>query len=340
MQIKDYFTFQFKKPDLEEAELSRERKKKILSENLEQAYSRLESIEILNSNSKTDDMFHITSILAVDLYNISAEFYGLEKVSNAIGLKDKVDNFPDDSLRNLYKEHERLLSISNIEKPTEEEAEVLEEQVSKLLTGLEKYYKKGKKDELHTPLDDFKKRWTVQGSVLVAVLVLTIGSVIQNKLKYPTMTDDKAQLYFLTKEKPNPTDENSVKLDVSASNAGKWQDLKFDLPTQLELVGVRFDPINQRKVRINMERIQYLDEKGAVLFERDFQLGENLIPKDIEQIGMLNDIKAGRAVAGGFAEMVSTGSDPFFHLELPPTQNVSSVKIRVRMLEEFKKFED
>lgn len=340
MQIKEYFTVQFKKPILADDEKTREEKKKTLEAKLEKAYSRLESIEILNSNSKSDDMFILSSYLVVDLYNLSADYHGVETVETAEGLADKVDNLPDDALRTLYKDQGKLLSVHTLGKPTEEDAEVLEEQAGKLLMGLEKHFKKLRKTELHTPLDDFKKRWKIQAGVVIGFLVLTVGGVIQNQLKYPVMKDDTAQLYFMSKETPNPTDANSVKIPVEASQAPQWQEYNFSLPEAKELVGVRVDPINQRKVRFNISHVKYLDSTGKVLFERDFQLGDNLIPKDIEQIGMLNDIKAGKAAPGAFAEMVSIGSDPFFHLELPPTKNVASVQVRMRMIEEYKKFED
>ncbi|MCC5816345.1 MAG: hypothetical protein JJT78_16460 [Leptospira sp.] len=341
MQIKEYFTIQFKKPVLGDDEKTREEKKKTLNEKLEKAYSRLESIEILNSNSKTDDMFILTTHLIQDLYNLSAEYYGLELVNTASGLKDKIDNLPDDGLRNLYKDQERLITVSSIEKPTEEEAEVLEEQASKLLLGLEKFFKKTKKTELHTTMDDFKKRLAVQGTILISILTLSIGSVIYNKVKYPIFEDDQAQIYFMTPEFPNPTDANSVKQPVLASQKGEWLDYRFPIPADnSELIGIRIDPVNQRKVRFGLQYVQYLDVNGKVIFERDFKLTENLIPSNVDQIGIMNDLKAGVAKPGGFAEMESVGSDPFFYLNLPKTKNVAFVQLRMRFLEGYKKFKD
>jgi len=341
MKVKDLFTIQFKKPDLVGDEEDKEKRKQDLDSGFEKAYSRLESIEILNSNSKKEDVSILLNAFLVDIYNVVARYLDSSLLRSSSEVPEAVTKLSNPELQSIFQDRNRLLMIHEITKPTEEEMEYLEEEASKLLMNLEKYFKKIRKTQLYTSLDDYRKRWMIQGSVLVSVLILSIGSVVYNKIRYPAMHNGKAQVFFLTKESPNPIEEFSYSLPVSVADKGIWKDYRFEiLGDPKDLIGVRIDPIDQKKIRFGISHVRYLDSNGKVLAERDFQLTESLLPKNIEQIGILNDLKPGRAIAGAYAEMVSTGNDPFFFLNLPVSRKVRYVEVRMRFTEEFNKFSD
>lgn len=341
MKLADYLKWDWKKPELDGEGSIRVEKKKALKDGLESAYSRLESVEILSSNSKPQDVFLLAGALLVDLYNLVARFFGQDTIANSSGIRARIEALPEEELRNLFLAHDRLLNVSEIGEPSEEEVEVVEEQITQLLSSVEKFFLKTKKQELHTALDDFQKKRTIQISVVGALLLVVLASYGYIQYKFPPFKTGALQVYYLTPEAPNPSESNAVTKDLEMDKKGEWVEYTMDIPGgPKELIGVRIDPVNQRRVRIGMSHIRYLGADGGVLYERDFQLDENLIPKDIKQIGASNDIKSGRAVPGGYSEIVSIGSDPFVIFNLPQTKNVAKVAVRLRVIEESKKFKD
>lgn len=342
MKIQDYFIIQFKKPELSPQQINLEEKKKKFQEELEEAYSRLESIEILNANTKTKDVFILLQHLLVDLYNTVAGYYSHPLASSTNQIPDLVKNFPIQSLKELFQKNERYLSISSITQPTEEEMELLEEQASKLLSGIEKHIKELKKLELHTPLDDYKKRWSIQGTALVLLLGTIIGSIFYKKIKYPPLKNTTAQVFFLTKSSPAPTPENSAIHPLLAKDKGEWKEYNFSIPGKpQDITGLRIDPVSSSRIRFSISHVRLLDANDKILFERDFRLNQNLLPDNSEQITGIQDVKPGKAEPGRFAELISIGEDPFFFLNLDRTiRGVSKVQLRMRFIEDYNKFLD
>lgn len=74
MAFTDYIKIGFKKPNLSSDEIEKENKRSRLEESFEKVHSRLESIEILNSNEKFEDSSILSGLLALDTINLSLDF--------------------------------------------------------------------------------------------------------------------------------------------------------------------------------------------------------------------------------------------------------------------------
>lgn len=338
MQLKDYLKIDWKRPDLSTEEINKETRKNLFSEKLESVYERMESVEILNSNAKSTDALVILKLLLLDLFNICAEYKKFHPAKDTNEITSRLSSLPD-SLANLFKDKKELLNIANLES-NEKNAEICKEQIAGLLTGIEKFLRLIRKSELHTTLDDVKKRWRVQIATIVGIFSLIIGSIIYQKVKYPNFTDGKAQLFLLSEASPVAIEANSLTAPVVQSKKGEWVDYEFGITEPISFSSIRIDPIDQRRMKFSIAEITVLGEKDRVLYKRDFVLNENFLIKDFSSIGEMNDLKAGKAKPGGFVEMVSTGSNPFFVLNTSQIDKAKKIILRTRITEERYKFKD
>lgn len=339
MKLVDYFKVSFHKPLLESEEVVKESQKNEIVTRLEIANSRMESIEILHSNDKLQDMVVLSSFLYIDLYNLVAFYYGLDTAKDRTSAIQKLGTIPDSSLKEEFLKHEEFLKSDIWENPSDKDASQLEEIMDSLFQSINKWTRNLYKTDLHTNMDNWKKKRRIQGGVLTGIIILGLTSFGYNQIVYPEFHHDTTQLYFLTSESPEPIVQNSVKIPVRLEDKGEWVEYTYVLPGEPKvLTGIRLDPIHQRKMRINIHSIQYLNSKDQVIRERDFLLTDKLIPKNAEEIGIINDLKAGKAAIGRYAEVISTSNNPYFHILLPETKNVSKIKIKMRFIEEYNEF--
>ncbi|PJE04563.1 MAG: hypothetical protein CK427_01945 [Leptospira sp.] len=338
MKVKDYFKIDWKRPELSKEEAKKESHKNVLSEKLEAIYSRMETVEIINSNGKSADSFVLSELLLLDLFNVIAEYKNFHPAKDSKEIASKISSLPD-SLSKLFSDQKELLGIKELA-INEENAELCEEQLAEILVGLEKYLKQIRRSELHTSLDDVKKRWRVQVGTLLGIFSLVVGSIIYQKVKYPDFEDGKAQLFLLSDESPVGIEANALTLPVQKSKKGEWVEYNFGISTPIAFSSIRIDPVDQRRMKFSISELTIFDEKDKVLYKRDFVLNENFLIKDYASIGEMNDLKAGKAKPGGFVEMVSTGSNPYFVLKTSPITNAKKIILKTRITEERYKFKD
>lgn len=341
MALIDYIKIGFKKPNLSEEETEKERKKTNLEETFEKIYSRLESVEVLNSNGKLEDGFVICGLLALDTVNISLRFFGKPETRLGADWKSEISRLGNESLTKIYEPYSDVLALSSATflSLKEDDLENLESKLFDLISELNRHFKQIKKSELYTALTGFKNRIFVQASIVSLILTVLLGSYAYGKITRPDMKQTDIQVYFLSSEFPNPVDEATAKIPVDLTKKGEWVVYKFTTPVKQELKGIRIDPIQQSRMRYSVDTLKVLDVKGKVLFERDFRLDENFLPKDKDKFGPINDMKtSGKAKTGSPIEMQSTGNDPYFIIYFPAVTDASSVELKMRHLEAYKKF--
>ncbi|TGL56656.1 hypothetical protein EHQ58_15770 [Leptospira ognonensis] len=340
MATLDLFKINFKKPALSTEDQLKEEKRSKLKLLMDAAFSRLESVEILNANSKLEDSILIIRLLALDLINLSLFYYGKPLTEVGKDWKVAISSIGNEKLTNLYLKYEAIFSLSAIDLEKEEtKIEILEGNLSDLLSDLESYYRILNKTELRTMLSEQKFRWKIQGAVLVALLSLAIGSTGFRKLKYPELGKSKVQVFYLSKSFPSPKEEYSIINEIQIEKKGEWVDYEFVLPKSTDLIEVRIDPVQLPRVRFTTESMKFFDGKGKLIYTHDFVWGEDLLPKDKMSYGTVNEMKlSGKSVPGAWIEMESIGSDPFFHIKLPEIKGVSKIVLKMRHIEANKKF--
>ncbi|TGN11637.1 hypothetical protein [Leptospira ilyithenensis] len=339
MAFTDYIKIGFKKPNLSPDEIEKENKKNRLEESFEKIYSRLESIEILNSNEKFEDSSILSGSLALDTINLSLDFFGKPKAKTGADWKSEISKLGNDKLTSIYESYPNVLNLSASVSLKEEDLEKLETELSNLISELNSHFKQIKKSDLYTTLTQYKNRILVQTVAVVLILMATVGSYTYQKITRPDMKQTDIQVYFLSEKNPSPVDEALATAPIDLTKKGEWVVYKFPTSANQELNGIRIDPIQQKKMRYSVDTLRVLNSKGSVLFERDFRLDETLLPKDKDKFGQISDMKTGgKAKAGSPIEMESTGNDPYFIVYFSKVKDASSVELKMRHLEAHKKF--
>ncbi|MCZ8151262.1 MAG: hypothetical protein O9292_02530 [Rhodobacteraceae bacterium] len=340
MAIADLLKITLKKPVLSSEEETKEAKKKTLEKLLEGAFSRLESIEILNANGKSKDTEIISKQLALDLVNLSLAFSGKPNTEMGKDWMQVIATVGDQKLTTIFEKYPMVLALStSSESFTEEKLEDLETKLAELLNDIEKYFSILKKVELKTALSDQMFRWKLQGAFLTFLVFVAVGTIIYRKIKYPDLAVKEVKIYFMTKEEPGPKEENSVRTYIDLAKKGEWVEYSFPISKPVEITEIRLDPTEQARVRLTLESLKFLDSKDKLVYTHDFVWADDLLPKDKFSYGAISDIKmSGKAVSGNLIEMETTGSDPFLHVKMPQIKGVSKLVLKLRHIEAYKKF--
>ncbi|MCC6275462.1 MAG: hypothetical protein IT569_06375 [Leptospiraceae bacterium] len=336
MQFKDYLKLQFKKPSLESSEEILESRKKAFQKSLQECYSRLESIELLYSNSKFQDSKILIQVLHNEITSVILHLY--EKNKAQYGAQEAYALIKEPSISAIcLKEHELINELLKTDNFGAEEVEGSLSAFQKIFDNFEKYFRKEKSSSFHTSLDDYKKRLLVQIAFATILLALTIFPAINNRVKYPPIKNDTALLSYTTTETENFTPQNSISLEL---NKEGWQDYKFKINPAKNLFKLRLDPISQSKIKIQLKEIRLLDNSGKVLKERDFLIGSDLRLKDMKEIENIQQMKPGKVVFGKYIEMISDGDDPQISFNFGPLQSVAEIQVTYRVAQGNKKFTD
>ncbi len=340
MATLDIFKINFKKPTLTAEDSKKEEQKSKLNSLFESAYSRMESIEILDSNGKWEDSSIIMRLLALDLVNLSLIHFGKPNTQMGKDWKSEIVQLKNEKLTNLYSKRENILALSSDEVAKDEsKMEELENDFSYLLSDLEKHYKLLKKSELKTPLSEQIHRWRIQGTVVAAVILFALGTIVYRRVKYPDLAKTDVKIYYMTKLEPGPKDEFSSAIKIQVEKKGLWNEYEFVLPKSADITEMRVDPVEQSRIRVELESMNFYNAKGKLLYTHDFLYGQDLLPKDALKYGVISELKmSGKAAPGAKIGMESLGADPFFHLRLDEIKGVSKITLKMRHLEAYKKF--
>ena len=333
------FRIDFRKPDLGEEDRKREGRKRHLKQSLNAIHSRLESVEILNKNHKNDDALLLLRHLLVDMANLALYFCDLPPVKDASDVGQAVRDLPEDGLSDIFEKHAPYLNIARSEPRDPEE---LFDHARRLANELDKWTHRALKHSLKTPLDEYRRRLTLQaavwGTVLCAFLVFLFASVRYYQWKYFELQSDRVELFFMKPGAKTVSAENSVKQPLKLDR--KWNLYRYTLEPARDMEAVRIDPTTQERVRFSIRYVRFLDRDGRTLFESHFRLNENLIPENADRIFTIHHARPGRMLPGGFSEMISTGNDPLFHLKTGTLRGVASVELLMRTTEVHRPYAD
>lgn len=337
MAIKEYFKLQFKKPELNSEENSLYQHKQDLERMLHAAYARLESIEILNSNDKNDDSIILAEKLKLDLVNFALAILETESKQSLSGFDEILTWITEPELRQLFESHKDLYDIPEKYSETEEQAEFLEVHLGKLLNGLEKKYKIIRKTRLYTAMDTHSKRIWFQTIVFSVLLALTIAVPAYRSIKYPSIKADNIGIYVLNETMPQPGQTNLLSLPLERKP--EWKIYRFTLKEAQSIDRIRIDPVNQSKMRFEIDSVRFLDSNSQLLAEKKFTVSKTLmleIQKEISNVNQIAPTKENRP--GDIAQMQSIGSDPYFYLDTKGLAQVKTIEIKFRITELHKKF--
>lgn len=335
MHIKDYFKIQFKHPILNSDDNEKEVKKASFLKDMENNFSSLESIELLSSNSKYSDSKILMKILNDEILKTIFRFHNKQNLTSQ---KEACSLISDSILSELcLKELENISGFLTKEQFEENETEETLTSFQNLLNYLQKYFKKEKWGSLHTPQDDFKKRKFVQLSFISSTIFLILFSIVYNKIKYPQIRNDFAQIQFMTTEKGIFAPESTLVADIKKEG---WQEYKFKLANPQNIYKLKLDPLSQPKVKMQFKDIKFLDSNGKIIKERNFLIGDDLRLKDHKEIEYIQQMKPGRLKPGKYVELVSEGDDPQIFINCGPLKSVSEILVTFRITRGHLKFPD
>jgi len=341
LSIKDYFKIQLRRPTLEGPELAKEEKRVALLAKMDALDSRLESLEILNSNGKIEDFRVLAEAFLFDALNLG---HHLEKSSDL----PKRDKWWEDfswaspELQEIFKKNTKAFEYLNSKKLEEEEYDSWETAISDLGTDLRNQIQTISRKELNTAISEYQRRWKVQGTAFFSFVLIFFLGVFIYYTKYPSFRDTNLQVFFLSQKGGSPTEELSTKEIIKSQNKGEWIEYTLSVPQGIkELSGARIDFGDFIKSKYQIKSLQVLDKDGKVLGGKEFVIPEGGFLPEREDYGALNDIKlVGKLEPGKFIQIETIGMDPYLTAFFPTVKNPSSVKVILRFIESHKKFKD
>jgi hypothetical protein len=279
MRITDYFKVSFKKPEVNESIASILEKKSKLKSQLESCYSRLESIELCNSNSKPADAFILSNFLIVDIVNLALLFFNKTTIGNSDSWKEKINAIPEEELVSQFKKH---ASVEEAKYETEEDkCESLELSLSALLGAVEKHIFKKNKSQFENPVDDFKtkSKFQIVAGVILLILCIVVGRK-QYKIWKP-IKNDVAKIYYFNEQYKTPTTSNSISADVKPSK--EWAEVSFVLPEPSNINDIKIEPVHQIYARIQVRDVKYYDANKKIIYEQTFKINKTGIIDNLEK---------------------------------------------------------
>jgi hypothetical protein len=338
MTIADYFKVSFKKPELNETISQILEKKGKLKTQLESCYSRLESIEICNSNSKSADALILSNYLIVDIANLALLFYNKALITISDNWIEKVKVISEEEIVSGFTKHSGILA--SVYETEEEKTEKIESSLADLLYSVEKNIFKKNKSQFENPIDNFKKKSTIQliVSIIVIILALNLGVKQYNKMK--PIKSDTAKIYFMNGVDKTPVAANSVTAEVKPSE--EWAEVHFILSKPTAIKDIKVEPVHQIHARFQLKELKYLDESKKVVKERNFKLSKVGMVENTEtnEICCTEELKPGRLIPEKYLEMESVNPSPSFYVKMEETKDVKEIILTYRYIKNTKKFLD
>ncbi|MDZ4724838.1 MAG: hypothetical protein SH817_01675 [Leptospira sp.] len=340
MAISDLFKLNFKKPTLSAEEAGKEEKKTQISSLFEKAFSRLESVELLNANGKIEESTIISRLLALDLVNLGLAYCNKPSTNLGKDWSSDIQTLGNETLIKIYEKFPEVLALAQSEVSTDlNHLEDLESKLNSLLASIESFFNKMKRTELQTPLSNQKLYLRLQGGFVLFLIISISSTILYRKIKYPDLLSTEVKVYFMSKVEPGPLDQNASASKIQIDKKGEWVDYDLTLPKAVDVTEVRIDPTEQARIRLALQHLKFFDAKGKNVYTHEFVWAEDLLPKDKMSYGVISELKmAGKSIVGQSIEMETIGGDPFFHVRLPEIKGVTKAQLRIRHIEIAKKF--
>jgi hypothetical protein len=332
MKIKDYLKLSFKKPEKTPEVEAKIARRVTLQNKLEQIYSRLETIEICNSNSKYSDSNILAKYIFKDILDILSFF---EKKANPP--KDFVNFTPDTQINTSLLELQNLVLTDSVEEETNTK---IEETTSELVYSIEKYIFKKNASEFENEYDNYTKRIRFQSIAVSILAIFILFSSYREYKKWKPIQADTAKLYYMNQDIISPQSAHMVVSDVKPSE--EWTEVSFVLPNSVDVNNVKIEPIHQEYSRFQIKEIHYLNDKKEILRNKSLKLSKaGLVDnKEFDEICCAEGLKPGKLLPEKYLEFESINSNPSFYIKQELTKNVKEVKMIFRYIKNKNKFKD
>lgn len=336
MKLAEYFQISFRKPELEGEEQKNYNRRVTLKKNFEKIYSRLETIEICNGNSKYEDSLILSSYLVLDIANTLAEFFELPKLSSLNELQNLKTQLPSE----VQEEFHSLLKL-DLQSSEEDNVMRIEEDLGKVINKLEKILNKTYKQKLENPVDKHYLRLKVQGVIVSILLALGLykGTIyyLKNRPLQPTVTT--FEVSSSTQRQVHEGTENYALFSRDYTPSDKWQTFSFELEKEIPLRISRLVPIRSSGARFQLRNLKITDSKGEVTFEDSLMVTDKLIQESGKRF-FLDGVKPGRFKVGYYSELETLNENPNLYFLWESPIMAKKIEFEMRMVRSTKKFND
>lgn len=332
MKLKNLFVLDFKKPELDGEEALAYKRKESFLENLSRAYSRLETVEICNSNTKYEDSKLLAKALVLDVFSLLSDFYSLNKPETHSNCAALIERIP---LEEIQAELKKLLEL-DFESTEEEDALKREEAFVKVLYTIEKSISKKHSAELSNRLDDYKLRTKLQAGIFSVLLLFAIYKGTTQYFKTRPLKGGQSLIEMTTKLNNQP---DLIKKEHPYTPSPEWTKLEQILDSEISLDHVRISPIQESDARMQIRNLKVYDKSDKIVFEAPLLITDTFFQDAIGFIESEN-LKPGKYVNGRALEFESINSNPKIGFKWSKPLTAKKISWEVRMIKNYKKFDD
>ncbi len=236
------FNLNLKKPQLNEQELANEDKKAEIKKQIDSCNNRLNSIITLEETDKIDDALIISKKFVVDMANLLLMISEKERITDISQVKEALGNIPDTDLAAQITGNEFIFEAIEKDIIDDKEMRKLSDVFNDLFSNIEEKAIKTMKQDLKTPLDDYKQNLFVKlplaiviaACIVVAVIFFGIKTVKYLGYKKYTSNVDKQPVYskdfsdeifikhwLVLGRIPSPFSETSLDTDFLVKEGGE-----------------------------------------------------------------------------------------------------------------------
>ena len=304
--IRKYFR---KKTENQNKEVNQELKEHItnLRKKLDFCLKRFKSVQILNSNSNYEDSYLLQTYLFVDIMNIMLFFENKNKMGYDISLEILRFSYSDlenEDLRAMISFHffARILELETI---TEKKVLAFERELKKILKQLKAFVQKEEEKLL------IRKKYYLS-IFLSLIFIISLSVFLFYRFNPPPLVPDTFEVFYKESRIDEYTEKKSFKKQIKLHR--KWQTYNFIFPEEVSLSTIKFYPIKQRDIRLQLKNIKIIAGDGKTLKNIDFKIKN---PKEDISFSIFSSGSGLKVVPKekGYIELVTLDYNPYFEIE-------------------------
>lgn len=337
MTIAKYFKFDFKKPELSASDKANLEKIQSLKTKIDSLSSRIESLEILNSNAKFEDFGVLAKLLSLDFKNVLLELYNLKSISNFQSIEEWILSIPSIKLQKSLQKSIQILQLDTALEWKEDFVNEVESGFLEVFDALNSEFSRECNSGIfHSEIGEFYKRIKIQLAVVSLAVVSISGYLIYQKINYPSSVDTTVEIYYTTPENINYSEE--MKITSSFLADGNWKEVVFPFPKATNLSRFRLDTGTRKDLRVQIAKVLFLAENATIVQEFNFEKSEKNFFKDFSLIESLIQLEPSNVGKSEYLELTTKGIDPYINFLPRDIKNVNSVNVKIRIVPQHKKF--
>ena len=327
----EYFKIKFKKPILSQEE------KEILNLQIKLNFyfSRFGSIKTLISNHKYEDAYILEKYLLIDMINFILFYEKKFLIHYNSSINDiflSYNDISDETLKDFipwgkFKDFFDI-EIKDIKK-------ILNFK-SNLYSTLKKIETFLKSKKIMFPSFFYWKRIKIQLTFFFFFFLFLTSGFIFYRFNNPAIVPDYTQIFYKQDRLASFSEKNSLKLSLKLDK--HWNTYTFNFAEKKNLVGIRFDPINQKNIRFQIKNIQFILNDNKILKDIRFKANRSLPKIFFQPFSFGSGLKIEKDKSKDFIEFLTTNYNPNFIIETNVVE-VKNIKITMRITEKNNKFE-